>query len=92
MKVEDIKRLFSEDEFNGGIERNWSGDNAVQGILIIMKYIDHMKTDIICGAGHDELFSVDLEELVEKNITEEDVKELVRLNWTVSEEYLSCFV
>lgn len=92
MNAEDIKRLFSEDEFDGGIDRNWTGDNAVQGILIIMKYIDHMKTDIICGAGHDELFSVDIDGLVEKNITEADVKELVRLNWLVSEGYLSCFV
>jgi len=93
METEEIERLFSMDEFEeGGIDRSWTGDNAVQGILIIAKYVDYMKEDIICGASHDEFYSVDLETLVKNEITDTDIRELVRLNWTCYEGCLKCFV
>ncbi len=70
-------------------ETNWKGDNAYQGLQIIAKYVD----DLICGAGHDVIWSAGIDKLIEKGITEEDVNELRRLNWMVEEgEYLACFV
>jgi hypothetical protein len=66
------------------------GDNAMLGLLIISKYI---KGRIIQGAGHDILYSVNIEEIIKAGITQEDVKNLADLNWHCEEdEYLACFV
>lgn len=72
-----------------GDSGKWEGDNAYQGCQIIAKYTDN----IIHGAGKDEIYSTDVDELIEAGVTEEDVKELRRLNWMCNEgDYLSCFV
>ncbi len=75
-------------------ETTWDGDNAFQGLLIIKKYFDIYKTDIITGASHDEIFSVDVDVLIESGITKEDAKRLRKLNWMYGEycNCLSCFV
>ena len=67
----------------------WEGDNAFQGLQILSKYTDNL----IQGAEHDKIFSADIDTLIEKGITEEDIKELRRLNWRVEDStYLACFV
>lgn len=67
----------------------WEGDNAMQGLLILQKYTDNL----IQGAGHDVIWSEDIDKLIDKGITEEDVQELRRLNWMIEEgSYLACFV
>lgn len=67
----------------------WEGDNAYQGLTIISKYTDVL----IQGAIKDVIYSEDIEVLIEKGITEEDVKELRRLNWHIEDQtYLACFV
>ena len=76
-------------ELMDGDSGKWEGDNAYQGLQIIAKYTDNL----IQGAGHDVIWSEDIETLIEKGITEEDVKELRRLNWMIEDEsYLACFV
>lgn len=76
-------------EIMEGDSGSWEGDNAYQGLQIIAKYTD----SVIEGASHDEIYSADIDVLIEKGITEEDVRELRRLNWMVEENsYLACFV
>ena len=83
MTEERFIELMGED---GG---KWEGDNAYEGLTIIKKYTDNL----IQGAGHDVIWSEDISTLIEKGITEEDVKELRRLNWMVEDStYLACFV
>lgn len=70
-------------------DQEWTGDNAFQGLQIISKYTDKL----ICGASHDVIWSADIDDLIEKGITEKDVEELCRLNWMIEDgEYLACFV
>jgi len=75
-------------------DSNWNGDNCFQGLMIISKYIDPNKKDLITGAEHDIVYSVGIEELIKAGITEEDATALSKLNWSFDTEYdcLSCFV
>lgn len=76
-------------ELMGEESGKWDGDNAYKGCQIISKYTDN----VIHGASHDIIYSADISDLIEAGITEEDVKELRRLNWMLEEEcYLACFV
>lgn len=89
MDIEKFASFFGEDR-----KTNWEGDNAYQGLQIISRYIDPGKKNLITGASHDVMYSVDAEELIEAGITEEDLEALGRLNWTYDEESagLQCFV
>jgi len=75
-------------------ETEWEGDNALQGLLIIAKYFDIKKYVILEAAEHDEIYSVDVDKLIEAGITEEDTIALRKLNWMIEKGYdcLSCFV
>jgi hypothetical protein len=76
-------------ELMGEESGSWNGDNAFKGLLIIKKYTEN----VLQGAGHDEIWSEDIDKLIENGITEEDVKELRRLNWMVNDnDCLACFV
>ena len=80
------ERFIELMEVNSG---KWEGDNAYEGLTIIKKYTDNL----IQGAGHDVIWSENISILIEKGITEDDVKELRRLNWMVEDNiYLACFV
>lgn len=67
---------------------DWEGDNAYQGLTILKKYTE----DLVQGARHGIIWSEDIDVLIKRGITEEDVKELRRLNWRVEDTYLACFV
>jgi hypothetical protein len=71
---------------------NWTGDNAYQGLQIIAKYFDPSVKDIITHANHDEIFSVGIQDALEAGMTDEDVQELARLNWSEDQERFHCFV
>lgn len=87
MTEERLEEIFAGDS------DEWDGDNCFQGLLIIAKYVDPTEKEIIVGAGHDQIYSVDIDKIIEAGITEEDAKKLRGLNWMLSEgEYLSCFV
>lgn len=80
----EFKQIFSGDS------GTWEGDNALQGLKIIEKYLPG---EGIRGADHDIIHSVDVDELIEAGITKEDVLELCRLNWMIEgDSYLACFV
>lgn len=83
-----LEGIFSE------ISSKWEGDNAFQGLQIIAKYISPTKKDLIAGAGHDVIYSVGIDELLNAGLTEEDATALASLNWSIDEdsECFSCFV
>lgn len=75
---------MNQDEFKRVIDAaleaaDWEGDNAIQGLKIIEKYMP--TSTLICGADHDIIYSVDIDELIDAGITLEDVKALGNLNW-----------
>jgi len=83
MTEERFEEIFEE------TESKWDGDNTYQGLQIIAKYTDN----VIQGAGHDIIFSEDIEMLIENGITEEDVIALRKLNWMIEDgTHLACFV
>lgn len=82
MNREEIENIFND------TDSNWKGDNAYQGLQILSKYTDRL----IQGAGHDIIYSVDIDEIIELGITREDIVELAKLNWMIEHEYLACFV
>ncbi len=83
--------MITREEFEESFEdkdAKWEGDNAFQGLQILSKYTDKL----IQGAGHDVIYSVDVDEIIELGITKDDVDKLATLNWMISDEYLACFV
>jgi len=68
------------------------GDNAMKGYLIIMKYYDIEKEDIITYGSHDQVWSVDVGDILERGLTKEDATALAELNWMEDECSLACFV
>lgn len=79
---EEIKQIFND------VTSKWEGDNAFQGLQILSKYTDNL----IQGAEHDVIYSVDVDEIIELGITKEDVTKLSLLNWMIKEDSLACFV
>lgn len=89
----EIFLSFFDENHKNYVKSNWKGDNAFQGLMIIAKYFDITKKDVVCGATHDEIYSVDIDEIIKNGIIEEDVKKLRKLNWSIQDdEFLSCFV
>ena len=56
-----------------------------KGLQIIYKYIKDRK-DIITGAEHDVVYSVDVDDLLNEDIRIEDTIELAKLGWLVDVE------
>lgn len=83
MEIERLKQIFEE------ADSKWEGDNAFQGLQILSKYT----TKLICGADHDVIYSVDIDDIVEA-ISEEDANALAMLNWTLDSDNdcFACFV
>lgn len=84
MTREELEIIFKE------TESEWSGDNAFKGLEIIRKYVEY----VLHAAEHDIIYSVDLDDIIEADITKEDAVNLRKLNWMISEEFdcLACFV
>ena len=85
---------ITEEEFLEIFENEdteWEGDNALQGLNIIAKYMGN-KT-VLNGATHDMIHSVSIDDLIDNGITREDTNKLRMLSWMIEEQdYLSCFV
>ncbi len=87
MTVEKFIEIFDN------TDSDWTGDNAVKGLLILCTILDPNEHELIEGAGHDEIWGPQLETLIEAGITEDQVKQLALLNWSIEDsEYLTCFV
>lgn len=82
MTIEGINKIFND------VDSKWEGDNCFQGLQILSKYTDNL----IRGAGHDVIWSIHEDDIIELGITEEDITKLSKLNWMISEDSLACFV
>ncbi len=85
MNQEELEKILDEDHAG-----NWDGDNALQGLKVISEYFPG-KT-VLQGADHDIIYSVDAVEIIDAGLTEEHAWELSRLNWTITDDYLACYV
>lgn len=86
MTREEFIRIFKGDS------KFWTGDNAYKGLQIIAKYYGPEDT-LITGAGHDILYSVSLDDLIERGVSRDDAEKLRELNWSLEgESYLFCYV
>ena len=83
----NITREQLDQEFENE-ETKWEGDNAFQGLQILSKYT----YNLIQGAGHDIIYSADVDEVIEAGLTLEDAKALRQLNWMIDEDSFACFV
>jgi len=83
---------MTREEFDQVFENQktkWEGDNCYQGLQILSKYTENL----IQGAGHDVVWSEDIDTLIESGITKEDAEKLRELNWMIEDgSYLACFV
>lgn len=83
-----IEILNEEDNFS-----STEGDDVVTGILIMIKYLPSNSNIIIQGAGHDDVWGPNIDELVDAGITEEDTHLLRKCGWRVEDHtYLAHFV
>jgi hypothetical protein len=87
MTREELELIMNEDS------GPWTGDNAFQGLQILRKYVPEDR-NVLEAAEHDIIYSVDVDKILEYGITEEDAKELRRLNWMIDgdSDSLACFV
>ena len=86
MTREEFEKIFEVEN------AKWEGDNVLQGLKIMEKYIDPQKT-LIQGADHGIIYSIDIDQLIDSGITEGDAIKLQRLNWMIKDsEYMACFV
>ena len=85
MDIEQFEKIMNSTESNiSNVE-----DNAFDGLVILRKY----KKYVLQGAEHDEFFGPDVQELIDKGITVQDIIALAKLNWhIVDSEYVACFV
>jgi len=75
MNREQIEKLFEEAEY-------YKGKNSILiGLNIISKYID-----IDLCAEHDEIYSENIDKLIEKGMTDADWVELSKTDWRIDSE------
>lgn len=83
MNREELEKIFDNED------TEWEGDNAFQGLLILNKYAKH---DVLVWAGHDQVFSIGIDEALESGLTLDDADKLRKLNWMIDDDCFSCFV
>ncbi len=71
------------------VEISWEGCNVFLGLEIIRKYLPGAG---ITAAGHDIIYSVSIDDIIEAGITDGDAIRLRQLNWMTDEEGLACYV
>ena len=74
----------------GAENKKFYGDDALEGLNIMSKYL---KGTILHSAEHDIIYASSIDELIDAEITPEDVIELGELNWFIeSEDHLAHFI
>lgn len=87
-----ITREEFEKEFDREFDRDSSSvgykDTCYAGLQIIAKYTDY----VVQAATHDKIWSEDVDVLIEKGITIQDVSQLRDLGWMIEDSSLCHFV
>lgn len=88
LTLKRVQEIFDED-----VNADFTGDNFLKGCMIIAKYVDITKDEIVVAAGHDIVYCLDVESAMEAGMTEEDFLALSKLNWIIeNENQLACFI
>lgn len=89
MNIEEFRLIMTNDNIKTKFPEG--RDNALVGLNIITKYCPKSGID---GAGHDIIYSVDVDEIVQAGITKEDTIKLKEINWMIDEDgdCLACYV
>lgn len=86
-RTEEIRNIFENTKSE---LHKIEGDNAFLGLILLSKY--QTKNVLVC-AEHDIIYSFSLDDVIELGVTDEDLTELARMNWHISEyDGLACFV
>jgi hypothetical protein len=87
-REKEIREIFERTESE---LHKIEGDNALLGLILLSKY--KTKKDVLVGADLDIIYSFSLSDVIDLGITDEDLTELARMNWHISEyDGLACFV
>lgn len=73
---------------------NKVGDNAMEGLKLICNQLNKAgkaNRTVVCGVEHDVIYSISMDDALEI-LSEEDFKQLARLNWMIENDSLACFV
>ena len=85
MTKEEIIDLFK----NTNVNHSEENDNTFLGLSIIAKYSNY----VVQGASHDVIWSEDLDNLIDADITDEDIIRLAELGFFIEDgEYLVKYV
>jgi hypothetical protein len=86
MTRKELEQIFDE---SGGADLH---NNVFRGLVILAKYA--FGSEIVSGALHDEIYSINIDTALEMGLTREDAIELRNLNWYIVDELncFSCFV
>jgi len=76
MQYEEFEAIIQENTPFQKIEDN----KIFLGLVVMRKYLPHCGID---AAGHDIVYSADVEKILEAGITKEDAQELNRLGWFI---------
>ena len=90
MTHDEFIKIFDDDEMAGSLLTDLEGDNALIGLNLINRYMPG--EIILCGADHDIIYSVTIEDLIKAGIKRESVEYLSKINWSIQDDYLICFV
>ena len=88
MRKERFDKIMNSD-VDFSIFIKYQDNTAFLGLQIIRKYLP---TRGIEDAGHEIIYSVNVDQILEAGITEEDAVELRSLNWMIENNRLACFV
>lgn len=91
MNEEEFRQIMKDDEKGGSALHKLDDDNAILGLMVIRKYLPKKGIE---GAGHEVIYSVDVDEILEAGITKEDAEYLRDINWMIDSDCdcLACFV
>jgi hypothetical protein len=93
MTRERLEELFDDEEVDYcGSEISAVPDNALAGLELLRKY--KAGGSIIEGAGHEIIYSFDIDKALKYGLTEEDAIQLAKWNWMLDKDSdcLACFV
>jgi len=89
-KEQFLEILETETEHEKDYKPTKPCDEALRGLNVMAKYI---KGNVIMGADHDVIYSVEVQVLVDAGITEEDVVTIRNsMWWSEDGDYLQHFV
>jgi len=89
--IDSVKLIFITTDWNSPSKIGRTKDSpcgVMNGLIIISKYIDPNKGEIVHSALDDKIWSVRVQEMIDKSASIEDFEELSRLGWMIYDDFL----